>query len=504
MTAPTVTPEPTGDPRWRARPLWAGAIRLAVVAVPVATGIGVAAVLSRTLEHPRPGTAPWWACVLVAATIASAVVAAGARRLLPLAALLKLSLAFPDHTPSRFRVALRAGSLGRLQRQVDHVRQHGAGAGAGEAAETILELATALNAHDARTRGHSERVRALAELIAVEMHLSAEDRDRLRWAALLHDCGKLLVHTDVLNKKGELSDEEWEQVRNHPIDGARLAAPLAFWLGPWSLAIAEHHERWDGGGYPFGRVRGEISLGARIVSVADSFEVMTSARSYQRAVTPETARSELARQAGHQFDPAVVRAFLAVSIGRLRWLVGPVSWLAEMPVIRAATHTPAAAAPVGLGAIALAAASVLGMVVAPDGPAPVDAALTRPAAAPVVPRSSPGPDPVPQPAAAPPTDVQAAQVEAPATPTVAPVVPDAAPAVVVTDVGDGDGDAVLAPAAVGPADACVEVGPVSGLVDGAVEPLAGALVPPLAAVVDTVDCTAVVPVEGLLSGLLSP
>ena len=499
MTAATATPEAAGDARWRARPLWAGALRLAVVAVPVASGITVAAVLSRTLEHPRPGTMPWWACVLAAATVASTLVAVAARRLLPLAALLKLSLAFPDHVPSRFRVALRAGSIGRLQRQVDHVRQHGAGADAGQAAETILELATALNVHDPRTRGHSERVRALAELIAVEMRLSTEERDRLRWAALLHDCGKLLVHTDVLNKKDSLSEEEWEQVRNHPIDGARLAAPLAFWLGPWSLAIAEHHERWDGAGYPFGRARQEISLGARIVAVADSFEVMTSARSYQRPVTPDAARSELARQAGHQFDPDVVRAFLAVSIGRLRWLVGPVSWLAELPVVRAAIQTPAGTAPAALTAMSLAAASVFGLVVAPDTLVPTDTPPAQVvAAAPSSPGPSPGPEPAPQPATAPPTDVLAEQVVAPATPE--------APAEVAADVpvleADGTGVAVVTPAAIGPNDVCVEVGPVSGLVDKAVEPVVGAIAPPLGAVVDTLDCTAVVPVEDLLSGLL--
>jgi putative nucleotidyltransferase with HDIG domain len=503
MTAGTATPAVTGDAHWRARPFWAAGVRLAVVAVPVAAGIAVAAIMSRTLEHPRPGTAPWWAFVLVGATAASALIAAGARRLLPLAALLELALVFPDHTPSRFRVALRAGSVNRLQRQVHHVRQHGAGVDASDAAETILELATALNVHDARTRGHSERVRALAELIAVEMRLSTEDRDRLRWAALLHDCGKLLVHTDVLNKKGELSAEEWEQVRNHPLDGARLAAPLALWLGPWSLAIAEHHERWDGTGYPFGRSRHEISLGARIVAVADSFEVMTSARSYQRAVTPDVARSELARQAGHQFDPAVVRAFLALSIGRLRWLVGPMSWLAELPVIRAAAHTPTAAAPAALTGLTLAAASVLGLVTAPDtlGPAPAPAQVA--AAVPDLPRSSPGPEPAPQPAAAPPTDVLAEQVEAPAAPTapvvVAEVPVEPAPAPVVVAAPDAG---VVTPAAVGPTDACVEVGPVSGLVDGAVEPVAGAIAAPLATVVDTVDCGAVVPVEDLLSGLL--
>ena len=501
MNAATATPEALGVARWRARPLWAGALRLAVVAVPVATGIAVAAVLSRTLEHPRPGTSPWWFCVLAAATAASTLVAVGARRLLPLAALLKLSLAFPDHVPSRFRVALRAGSLGRLQRQVEHVRQHGAGADAGDAAETILELATALNVHDARTRGHSERVRALAELIAVEMHLSAEDRDRLRWAALLHDCGKLMVHADVLNKKDRLSDEEWEQVRNHPIDGARLAAPLAFWLGPWSLAIAEHHERWDGGGYPFGRAKHDISLGARIVAVADSFEVMTSARSYQPAVSPDAARAELARQAGHQFDPDVVRAFLAVSIGRLRWLVGPVSWLAELPVVRAAAHTPATAAPAALTAATLAAASVLGIVTAPDTPRPNDPGPAIVAAPPITgaaPASSPGPDPAPQPATAPPTDVLAEQVEAPAALPVAATVVEPVPTL------DGPAaDVSVVPVSVGPNDVCVEVGPVSGIVDGAVEPAVAAIAPPLGAVVDTIDCTAVVPVEDLLSGLLT-
>jgi hypothetical protein len=305
-----------------------------------------------------------------------------------------------------------------------------------------------------------------------------------------------MVHPDVLNKGGQLSEDEWDQIRHHPIDGARLAAPLAFWLGPWSLAIAEHHERWDGSGSPFGRARQALSVGARIVAVADSFEVMTAARSYQRAISPDLARSELAREAGHQFDPEVVRAFLAVSIGRLRWLVGPVSWLAELPVIRAATQAPTAAAPAALTAVTLAAASLLGVVAAPDDLGPADPGPALVAAPPSAPRSSPGPDAAPQPAAAPPTDVLAAQVVAPATPLPAPVV-DPAPLVVVSDVPAG-----LEPADLGPDDVCVAVGPVSALVDAVVEPTAAAIAPPLGAVVDTVDCTAVVPVESLLSGLL--
>src|SRR5205807_10372018 len=171
----------------------------------------------------------------------------------------------------------------------------------------------ALTAHDRRTRGHSERVRALSELIAEELHLAPEERDRLRWASLLHDCGKVTVDSRILNKPGPLDEEEWAIMRRHPEEGARIAFPLRDWLGEWSLAIAQHHERWDGHGYPRGLTGEEISLAARIVAVADAFDVMTSARSYQGPMSTAAARTELTAMAGAQFDPAVVRAFLLVS-----------------------------------------------------------------------------------------------------------------------------------------------------------------------------------------------
>ena len=487
--------------RWTARPAWARVVRVLVVAVPLAAGIGAAAVASRLVDDPRPGTAPWWLVVFGISTAASTLVAVAARRLLPLAALLRLSLAFPDHTPSRFRVALRAGSVGRLHRQVEHVRTHGVSGATGTAAATVLELATALNLHDARTRGHSERVRALTELIAEEMHLPADDRDRLRWAALLHDCGKLMVHSDVLNKRDHLDDDEWQQIRRHPIEGARLAAPLAGWLGPWAKAIEEHHERYDGFGYPYGRAGHEISLGARIVSVADAFEVMTAARSYQRPVTADAARTELAREAGHQFDPDVVRAFLAVSIGRLRWLVGPISWMAELPVIRTAVQAPGGVAPVTLSAVTVAAASVLGLV-APPAPAadrrpdPVVAAPARPV--PTLPLETAGPVVVTE---APPARVLGRTYTAPddaepvAVPTPAPVPP--------TVVADPAPPALDLPTA-RVADACEEDGVLSAPVDEVVEPVATAVAPPLGTTVDAVNCGVVVPVEGLLVGLLEP
>lgn len=223
---------------------------------------------------------------------------------------------------------------------------------------------------------------------------------------------------------------------------------------------------------------------------------MTAARSYQRPVSADAARTELAREAGHQFDPDVVRAFLAVSIGRLRWLVGPVSWMAELPVIRTAAQAPTVTAPATLTAMTLAAVSLLG-VVSPPG-------RSRAVGGPDIVAAAPAPT-GPVVAEAPPSDAPVAavvlgtQIGAGALPATR--APDAATATVV--IAD-PAPSLDAPPTAAPAAACEETGPVSSVVDGAVEPVAGRLAPPLGAAVDQADCGVVVPMERLLVGVLDP
>jgi HD-GYP domain-containing protein (c-di-GMP phosphodiesterase class II) len=319
--------------RWAARPRLALLVRVLVVAVPVVVAVLVAVLVALLLPHAEgPARLLWWLLVLAASTAALLTTDRLARKALPLAVLLELALVFPGPAPSRVR-ASRSGSVKELEGRLDALRKQGADGPALEAAETLVVLVGVLGLHDKRTRGHSERVRALTDLLTAEMGLDDEDRAKVRWAALVHDLGKLRVPTAVLNGGRELDDEQWEVLRRHPEEGQRLAAGFVTWLGPWGRTIVEHHERWDGAGYPAGIAGEEISLGARIVAVADSFEVMTAHRSYAPARSAVQAREELARCAGSQFDPAVVRAFLGISVRRLSWVLGPVTWAAQVPLV---------------------------------------------------------------------------------------------------------------------------------------------------------------------------
>jgi putative nucleotidyltransferase with HDIG domain len=432
--------------RWEARRGSAFALRSAIVVFPLLVGVATTVALSWLVPRPtgQVGTL-WWIGALAVSAIAVAAAIRLAERFLPLVALLRFSLAFPDHTPSRARLALRAGSLRRLEDRAAELRARGEQTDLATAAENVVVIAAGLTVHDRKTRGHSERVRALSELIAEQLHLNAAERDQLRWASLLHDCGKLSVDAKILNKSGKLDADEWATIRRHPEEGARIALPLREWLGDWSLAIAEHHERWDGSGYPRGLKGEEISLAARIVAVADSFDAMTSLRSYQTAMTPQAARAELTAKAGVDYDPDVVRAFLRVSRGQVGRVLGPMSWLTMIPLMTTEAASAATrsvrgmrtAAAVAGGSTAVAAAAALGVV----GPAAAQAALKT--STPVA-SAAPAPAPAPEVRFLPADSQAATQPPAPAAP--APTAP-AASAPVAAPVPSTAGAAAPAPAA---------------------------------------------------------
>lgn len=348
-----------------------GLFRLAVV-------VTVTWVVARTLAHPHGWLAlvAWWVALSALGMMALALTHHLTRRLLPLIALLRLDVAFPDVAPSRFRTALHAGSTRTLHRSNTRLLAHDTQPD--DAATALLELVGALSAHDGLTRGHSERVRAYTELIAEEMGISKHERHQLRWGGLVHDVGKIRVPREVLNKRSSLDDSEWELIRKHPLDGLQLAAPLQPWLGSATLAVSDHHERWEGGGYPSGVAGEDISLGGRIVAVADAFDVMTSARSYKRPMPAHAARAELVACSGKQFDPAVVRAFLAISLPRLRAVLGPLASVQaavqlQWQVTRYPRPRQAVVAALITGVTYVGGA--LGMTEAPDKPRPTSSAV---------------------------------------------------------------------------------------------------------------------------------
>ena len=318
---------------WQGRPVLGRLLQLALALVPFVLAVVVTLAISSGLGTPtsRPGQV---AKIVLLVSISAVVMLATdkvAKLATPVAVLLRISMVFPDRAPSRVRVAMRCSSEEELRKTLLEVNAGGLGSTANEAAETLMVLVAALSRHDRMTRGHSERTRAYADVIAGEMGLSTEDRSKLRWAALLHDVGKMRIPEEILNKPDRLTDIEYEIVKQHPVIGAELAEPLREFLGPWADTIVQHHERWDGGGYPAGLAGDEICLGARIVAVADTFDVITSLRSYKKPQTASAAREEIARHSGTQFDPEVVKLFLGISIGRFGWSVAPLSMLSQFP-----------------------------------------------------------------------------------------------------------------------------------------------------------------------------
>ncbi len=173
----------------------------------------------------------------------------------------------------------------------------------------LLALARALEAKDYETEGHSERVTAYALRLGRALGLRREALEDLRRGALLHDLGKIGIPDAVLRKPGPLTEEEQALMRAHPLIGDRILEGLPALQGARGV-VRHHHERFDGRGYPEGLQGKEIPLLARIFAVVDAYDAMTSYRPCRRALDPEEALAEIAREAGRQFDPRVVAAFL--------------------------------------------------------------------------------------------------------------------------------------------------------------------------------------------------
>jgi putative nucleotidyltransferase with HDIG domain len=179
-----------------------------------------------------------------------------------------------------------------------------------EQTAAVLVLAETLDLRDSGTALHSQTVGRYCEQIATHLGLDPQRTERIRLAGLLHDIGKIGVADEILRKPGGLTDAEWAEMRKHPELGARILTGANLGeLAEWVLA---HHERPDGRGYPSNLSGDAIPLEARILSVADAYEAMTSDRPYRRALPQETALEELRRGAGTQFDPQIVEAFLTL------------------------------------------------------------------------------------------------------------------------------------------------------------------------------------------------
>lgn len=184
-------------------------------------------------------------------------------------------------------------------------------------AATLAALCQAVETKDFYTRGHSERVSRGSVMIAQEIGMRADRIEAIRYAGMLHDVGKLGVPTKVLQKTGTLTEEEFAAIQLHPMRGLEIVRNIGF-LDEALAGIMHHHEKMNGRGYPMGLAGDEIPEFARVISVADAFDSMTSTRSYRAARSIEEAVRELRRGMGDHFDPQMVEAFLR-ALGREGW-----------------------------------------------------------------------------------------------------------------------------------------------------------------------------------------
>jgi diguanylate cyclase (GGDEF)-like protein/putative nucleotidyltransferase with HDIG domain len=188
----------------------------------------------------------------------------------------------------------------RMEKDRKHVEEL-----AGLHLRTIEALALAIEAKDATTHDHLQRVRVYATEIGKEIGMTSTELEALKAAALLHDIGKLAVPEHIISKPGKLTPEEFEKMKIHPVVGAEILEEVKF---PYPVVpiVRAHHEKWDGSGYPFGLAGEDIPMGARILSVVDCFDALASDRQYRRAMTPEKAMEIVVGESGKSFDPMIV------------------------------------------------------------------------------------------------------------------------------------------------------------------------------------------------------
>jgi len=177
--------------------------------------------------------------------------------------------------------------------------------------ETIMAFSEALEARDQYTAGHSRRVMEYSKSIGQRLKLDKQDIEDLKKSALLHDIGKIGIPDTILKKQGKLTDEEYAIIKSHIETGAAILKNIKSFkhLVP---AVYHHHEQFDGEGYPNGIKGKEIPLHARIIAITDTFDAMTSSRSYRSALSFRTALSELERRKGIQFDPDIADIFIEI------------------------------------------------------------------------------------------------------------------------------------------------------------------------------------------------
>ena len=177
--------------------------------------------------------------------------------------------------------------------------------------DTIRALAAAIDAKDPYTKGHSERVAKMSVTLAQELNLSGRELENIEYTALLHDIGKIGIADSILGKKGSLTSQEFDRIKEHTAMGANIIEPVDFLKNSY-WAIYHHHEKYNGKGYPDGLKSEDIPILARVIAVADAYDAMNSDRPYRKKLSKDKILNELKDQSGKQFDPEVVKALISV------------------------------------------------------------------------------------------------------------------------------------------------------------------------------------------------